>query len=183
MNPHEPRERAAQASSAWGPSLTALALVFATTATAACGRVPGQFEIVQNQVPQPGCLIDTSESSYRGDGTLDLTLVQPGARAAYLVFPLLKNNLPGATGQGPDGNQIDMHSFAIDIGESKYGSLPPNVRTLFNTLNGAAHDLDRLRPPSLQRAVVGHPRLGRRHGGDPGGRLSDRSQRAHRRHR
>ena len=140
MNPHEPRVRAAQASSAWAPALSALALVFAAFGSAACGRVPGQFEIVQNQVPQPGCSIDTSESVYRGDGTLDLMLVQAGARAAYLLFPLVRNNLPGAAGDGPDGNQIEVHSFAIDIGESKYGSLPPNVRTLFNTLNGAARD-------------------------------------------
>jgi hypothetical protein len=122
------------------PSFTALALVFVTSGTAACGRIPGQFEIVQNQVPKEGCLIDTSEGEYRGDGTLDLMLVQPGARAAYLVFPLVKNNLPDASGGGPDSNQIEVNSFAVDIGESKYGPLPPNVRTLFNSLNGASRD-------------------------------------------
>src|SRR5262245_33461378 len=98
MNPHEPRVRAAQASSAWAPSLTALAQAVLESGVTAYGRVPGQFDIDQNQVPQPGCAIDTSEMLYRGDGTLDLNLVQAGARAAYLIFPLVKNNLPGESG-------------------------------------------------------------------------------------
>ena len=107
---------------------------------AACGRVPGQFEIVQNQVPQEGCLIDTGETLYRGDGTLDLALIQPGSRSAYLAFPLIKNNLAGSTGGGPDTNAIDIHSFAVDISASKYGSLPANVQALFNNLETSAHD-------------------------------------------
>jgi hypothetical protein len=107
---------------------------------AACGRVPGQFEIVQNQQPQSGCVIDTSETLYRGDGTLDLSLVRAGAGAAYLAFPLVKNNLPASSGSGPDTNQIEVHSFAVDISASKYGALPPNVSTLFGTLNQSSHD-------------------------------------------
>lgn len=129
MNPQEPRPRAAHA-----------VFVLIACGVAACGRVPGQFEIVQNQAPMAGCSIDTSATIYRGDGTLDLALVQAGARSAYLVFPLLRNNLPGSSGDGPDGNQIDVHSFAVDIGESQFGALPPNVSALFQTLNGAPHD-------------------------------------------
>jgi hypothetical protein len=104
---------------------------------AACGRVPGQFEIVQNQVPQEGCAVDTSENVYRGDGTLDLALVQPGVGSAYLLFPLLRNNLPSAGGGGPDGNEIEVNSFAVDIGESRYGSLPPAVKSMFDMINAA----------------------------------------------
>jgi hypothetical protein len=48
----------------------------------------------------------------------------------------VKNNLPGATG-GADSNQITMNSFAVDIGPSQFGALPPNVATLFDTLNRA----------------------------------------------
>jgi hypothetical protein len=120
------------------PALLLLA-VLAAWAFAACGRVPGQFEIVQNQQPQGGCAIDTSPTVYRGDGTLDLQLVQGGARSAYLVFPLVRNNLPGSTG-GADANQIQMHSFAVDIGASKYGALPPNVAMLFDSLERTAHN-------------------------------------------
>jgi hypothetical protein len=129
MTSHEPRPRAAYA-----------VFVLVACGVAACGRVPGQFEIVQNQQPQSGCLIDTSETQYSGDGTLDLSLVQAGAGYAYLAFPLVKNNLPSSGGTGPDGNQIEVHSFAIDITPSKFGSLPPNVSMLFNTLNQAPHD-------------------------------------------
>ena len=145
MISHEPRLRADDVTThrirPHALSLIALALSFA-----ACGRVPGQFEIVQNQVPQPGCLIDTSQTLYRGDGTLDLALVQPGSLAAYIMFPLLKNNLPASTG-GPDTNQIEVNSFAVDIGESKYGSLPAGVKALFQ-------DLERAGPGSREYALL-----------------------------
>src|SRR5262245_38465479 len=135
MTPHEPRPRAdavtvpPRLSSIYALPLIALACSFA-----ACGRVPGQFEIVQNQAPHSGCVIDTSEMVYSGDGTLDLALLQPGQEAAYLVFPLLRNNLPGSAG-GPDPNRIEVHSFAVDIGQSSYGSMPDGVRILFDSYN------------------------------------------------
>lgn len=128
MIPHEPAARAVQA-----------VFVLVACGLAACGRVPGQFEIVQNQQPMAGCSIDTNQTLYRGDGTLDLQLVRAGGSSAYLVFPLVRNNLAGSTG-GPDTNQIQMNSFAVDIGPSKFGALPPNVATLFDTLNRAPHD-------------------------------------------
>ena len=53
------------------------------------------------------------------------------------MFPLVKNNLPAATGGGPDANQIDVNSFAVDIGPSQFGILPPKVQELFNGLNAA----------------------------------------------
>src|SRR4051812_23061250 len=132
MTTHEPPPRAALA-------VFLFLFPFLAIGSAGCGRVPGQFEIVQNQQPMAGCAIDTSATLYRGDGTLDLELVQGGARSAYLAFPLVRNNLPGSSG-GPDANQIQMHSFAIDIGPSTFGALPPNVATLFNTLEHSAHN-------------------------------------------
>ena len=104
----------------------------------ACGRVPGQFEIIQNQVPQPGCLISGEEGNlYRGDGQLDLSLVSSASTSAYFVFPLVKNNLPGSTGDGPDANAISVNSFAVDISSSQFGALPPKVSALFDSLNAA----------------------------------------------
>jgi hypothetical protein len=108
-------------------------------AAVACGRVPGQFEILQNQVPQNGCVIDTSETLYRGDGTMDISLIQPGSESGYVAFPLIKNNLAGAAGGGPDTNAIDIHSFAVDLSASKYGALPANVQALFNNLEASGH--------------------------------------------
>ena len=96
MTPHEPRPRAdavtvppRSSSCVYALPLIALACSFA-----ACGRIPGQFEIVQNQAPHPGCVIDTSPTVYRGDGTLDLSLVQSGSDSAYFVFPLCRTIFP-----------------------------------------------------------------------------------------
>jgi hypothetical protein len=134
MTPHEPRPRAdAVTVPPRLSSVFALPLIVLACSFAACGRIPGQFEIVQNQAPHPGCVIDTSSTVYRGDGTLDLALVQSGSESAYFVFPLLRNNLPGSSG-GPDPNRITMHSFAVDIGSSPYGSMPDGVRNLFGSL-------------------------------------------------
>jgi hypothetical protein len=80
----------------------------------ACGRVPGQFEIVNNQVPLPGCAIGVNETIYQGSGILDVSLVRAGASSAFYVFPLLKNNLSGSSGS-VDTNKIVMQSFAVDI--------------------------------------------------------------------
>ena len=62
----------------------------------ACGRVPGQFEILNDQVPQPGCLIGVDTMVYRGRGTMDLSLVRAGSRGGYVVWPLMKNNITRA---------------------------------------------------------------------------------------
>lgn len=134
MTLHESRARA-EALPLPPRLLPAVLLIALPCVFAACGRVPGQFEIVQNQVPQDGCLIGTDTSVYRGAGTLDLSLIQTGARSAYVIFPLLRNNLPGSSG-GPDPNRIEVHSFAVDIGPSQYGALPDGVRTLFDALEG-----------------------------------------------
>jgi hypothetical protein len=132
MTPPEPQPRA-DVTNHTRRLLSALPLIAFACGVAACGRVPGQFEIVQNQAPNDGCTIDTNEMVYSGDGTLDLALVQAGAESAYLVFPLLRNNLPGSAG-GPDPNRIQVHSFAVDIGPSNYGPLPEGVRNLFGSL-------------------------------------------------
>jgi hypothetical protein len=135
MIPHEPRSRAVDVVTVRSRTLASSLFLLACT-VAACGRVPGQFEILQNQAPTAGtCEITTDRTVYRGSGTLDLALVSPGQESAYVLFPLVINNLPGATAGGPDGNEIDIHSFAIDINTTKQSYLPPKVQDLFNTLN------------------------------------------------
>jgi hypothetical protein len=114
-------------------------LVLSFGLAAACGRVPGQFEIVSNQVPgsADGCHISTDETVYAGQGTMDLRLVRANAQTGYLLFPLLKNNLPGAA-DGPDINRISLSSFAVDI---TLASAPPSTTALFDSLeNGSASD-------------------------------------------
>ena len=65
--------------------LLALSIVGAGAGTG-CGRVPGQFEIVNNQVPTADCQIPTNQTIYRGEGRLDLSLVSPGATSPTSSF-------------------------------------------------------------------------------------------------
>ena len=113
------------------PALALLTVV--TSGLAACGRIPGQFEIVNDQVPMSGsCIIGVDETVYQGQGTLDLTLVRQGAQSAYFVFPLLKNNLD-ASSSGGDANQIFLSSFAIDL--TPLGQLPMGSESAFTGAN------------------------------------------------
>lgn len=99
----------------------------------ACGRVPGQFEIINNQVPTDGCVIPTNATVYQGQGRLDLSLVNGGAESAYFVFPLMRNNLEGSD-PGVDANKITLKSFAVDI--SPLGAAPAQTQQVFDTLEG-----------------------------------------------
>ena len=57
---------------------------------AACGRVPGQFEILNDQVPQisgNSCTIPVNPTVYQGEGTLDISIVRGDFQSAYFVFP------------------------------------------------------------------------------------------------
>ena len=118
------------------PGIATRALLFVTlfgTTLGACGRIPGQFEIVNNQVPSAGtCSIPVDETVYAGQGRLDLSLVRASSESAYYVFPLLKNNLAAST-SGPDVNQIFLSSFAVDI--RPLGQAPPATQALFDAAN------------------------------------------------
>jgi hypothetical protein len=80
-----------------------------------CGRVPGQFEILNDQIPTPGsCTIPVAPTLYQGQGMLDLSIVRSDFPTAYLFFPLIENNLPRPTGD-LDSNQIQLTGFDVDI--------------------------------------------------------------------
>ena len=95
------------------PPLTVCALLL----LAGCGRVQGQFIIVQNQVPQTGCTVTGDVSAfYRPEGFLDVSIVSDQATAGYLIFPLLENDLPGVTaGQTVDGNRIALAGWHVHL--------------------------------------------------------------------
>ncbi len=113
------------------PKHLVLVAALSLSSFAACGRVPGQFEIVNNQVPLPGCVIPTSAGVYQGQGRLDLSLVGSGAGSAYYVFPLMRNNLE-SSGGGVDVNQITLKSFAVDI--TPLGPATGQVQQVFDSL-------------------------------------------------
>jgi hypothetical protein len=122
-----------------GPWAT-FALSTVVLALGGCGRVPGQFEILNDQVPQPGCVIGTDQMIYQGEGVMDISLVQTGARSGYVVFPLMKNNLPAAVTGEIDTNLIVLSSFAVDI--SLIGSAPPQTAALFAALESGNDPTD-----------------------------------------
>src|SRR3954470_6927228 len=77
----------------WPLSLVAAMLPLVV---ADCGRVPGQFQILNDQIPIAaaggGCTVPVNATAYQGAGRLDLSVVSGAADAAYLFFPLIENN-------------------------------------------------------------------------------------------
>jgi hypothetical protein len=132
MIPHEPRLRAVAVGSQRTRFHRLLPLLSVASGLVACGRVPGQFEIVNNQVPTGNCSIPVNDMIYQGQGTLDAKLVRGGAGSAYFVFPLLKNNLSGASGNEVDSNKITLTSFAVDISVL---TAPTEISSLVGMLN------------------------------------------------
>ena len=102
---------------------------------AACGRVPGQFEILNDQIPQvsgTGCIIPVDPGMYSGEGKLDISIVRGDFESAYFVFPLIENNLPSSSSNSSiDPNEIQLSGFQIDI--TPIGApAPASIQPLFD---------------------------------------------------
>jgi hypothetical protein len=94
-----------------------------------CGRVPGQFEILNDQIPTTGtCTVPVDPTAYQGQGMLDLSIVRSDFQTAYFFFPLLENNLPHPTGT-LDSNQIQITGFNVDI--TTIGAVSDPVAAVF----------------------------------------------------
>jgi hypothetical protein len=92
----------------------AVASAVALVSVAGCsGTPPGEFIILQNQVPNTDCTIPAGLSAiYRSTGTLDVRLINPDG---YLLFPVMQNNFPPPVGQTLDANRIALSSFNVDV--------------------------------------------------------------------
>ncbi|HEY4186178.1 MAG TPA: hypothetical protein VGP07_13970 [Polyangia bacterium] len=123
------------------PSSRLFALVAVTlpVALSACGRVPGQFEILNDQVPLPGCVIPTDPGVYQGEGTLDVAVVQPDITSAYFFFPLIENNLPASPNAALDPNQIQLSGFQVDITPIPGAALPQPIQGVLDGAGPLAH--------------------------------------------
>jgi len=98
----------------WRASLAGL-VCLAAGSLASCGQPAGQFFVVQNQSPEAGCTIPTGAAgTYQGEGTLDIR-VPASSDAAYMLFPLLENDLPAAGGGGPEPNRIALSGFEVEL--------------------------------------------------------------------
>jgi hypothetical protein len=117
--------------------LLALAAVTLAVALAACGRVPGQFEILNDQVPLAGCEIPVNPGVYQGEGTLDVAVAQPDFSSAYFFFPLIENNLPPSTGTDIDPNEIQLSGFQVDI--TPLANVPASIQTVLDAAGPLAH--------------------------------------------
>lgn len=124
------------------PWLAALSALTLSLALGACGRVPGQFEILNDQVPLPGallgCTIPINPTMYQGDGLLDLSIVRSDFTSGYLFFPLIENNLPGSINSAIDSNEIQMTGFQVDITLAG-APAPAAVQTVFAGAGALVH--------------------------------------------
>jgi hypothetical protein len=118
--------------------LTLVALTL-TVAVAACGRVPGQFEILNDQVPLANCVVPTNPSVYQGEGTLDVAVAQQSFGSAYFFFPLIENNLPAAPTGAIDPNQIQLSGFQVDITNIPGAGLPAPIQSVLDGAGALAH--------------------------------------------
>jgi hypothetical protein len=80
------------------------------------GTPPGEFIIVQNQVPNADCSIPVGLGAvYRDVGTLDIRLLSDTSDG-YQLFPVLQNNFPGpSAGSTLDANRIILSGYDVDI--------------------------------------------------------------------
>lgn len=87
------------------------------------------FTIVQNQVPEEGCVIPGAQGDvYRAGGILDVQ-----GRMGYRLFPLVRNDLPtSVTEDGqPERNTLHMRRFEVelDLGDADPGGVPSELIT------------------------------------------------------
>ncbi|MFL5307901.1 MAG: hypothetical protein ACJ8F1_21970, partial [Polyangia bacterium] len=80
------------------------------------------------------CTIPVAETVYQGTGTLDVSIVRSNFATAYLFFPLIENNLPGA-GAANDPNQIHVTAFDVDI--TTIGSTTPGAQQVMASVDPA----------------------------------------------
>jgi hypothetical protein len=107
---------------------------------AACGRTPGQFEILNDQIPTTSggvCTVPVAPTVYQGIGTLDLSIVRAGFGSAYFVFPLIENNLPSSSNGSLDPNEIQLSGFQVDI-EWIDAPPPTSIQTVFDSNKGSS---------------------------------------------
>jgi hypothetical protein len=112
-------------------------------ASLGCGKVPGQFIILDNKVPSATCTV-TSDPGATSlvSGLMDLSLVNDAALTAYLTVPLLENDLPPpAAGQFVDGNRIALSSFDVDLHLVSNPTHPQDIVDMFQGLEGSQSPL------------------------------------------
>ena len=133
--------------------LLAFAMVTLPVALAACGRVPGQFEILNDQVPEPGCIIPVNPGIYMGRAAGHQHRAVRDFISAYFFFPLIENNLPLSRRTLSDPERDPALRFS-----GRHHGDPRGVAARFGP--GGARQRGRADP--LSGPLVRRRRLGRR---------------------
>lgn len=95
--------------------LSTICLTLCALAQLSCGGGSGEFYIVQNQVAGAGCVIPAGKTNlYQGEGILDIRVPARGD-GAYLLFPLLQNDLAQEGEGGVEPNRISLSGFEVDL--------------------------------------------------------------------
>jgi hypothetical protein len=98
-----------------------------------CSADSDRFFIVQDQVPTASCRVGPERTTYRGDGTLDLSLVGSDSPSGYQLYPLLQNDLPLVAEQNASQpNRLFVRGFRVRV-EPGQGA-PARVTQLFDKL-------------------------------------------------
>jgi hypothetical protein len=123
-----------------GPGLSRWAAMCAPVllASLGCGKVPGQFIILDNKAPQANCSVTADPGAASlVSGFMDVSIVNDAALTAYLTIPLMENDLPPpGAGQFVDGNRIALSSFDVDLHLVSNPTHPQDVVDLFQGLEG-----------------------------------------------
>ena len=180
MISHEPRLRAADAAPTRVRHCIVPDLARLVSRPLAAAS-PGSSRSSRIRCLRRAASIDTSETSIEVTERWISRWSRPGALAAYLVFPLLQNNLPGRRRGGPDANRdrvSQLRGRHRRIASS--GRCPPRCSALFRRSNGRRHNSAEYALAALQRAVVGQLGSGGRQVRALGGRVPDRARGADR---
>jgi hypothetical protein len=117
----------------------------------ACGKVPGQFLILQDQVPDTTCAIPPDVGAlYNGEGRLDIALVGMNGSRGYFVFPLMENNFPAPTSQSTDPNRIALSGFDVSL---SFFTQPSGQPAVNDAVKGAFADIATDHPEYLDFQV------------------------------
>lgn len=108
------------------------------------------FYIYQNQVPEEGCTISTTDKIYRPEGLLDVSLGM-----GYWLFPLLYNDLPSVKGgqdlsDTPDPNTLHLREYWVDL---DLGGIPKKT-TIPGSLTSFTYPTSGMLMPGDKRASV-----------------------------
>lgn len=117
------------------PKLAGFAIILGLAmGLSGCIEDDRSFFIRQNQVPQTGCVVNTTTTEYLPRGTLDVSM-----GIGYRLYPLLENNLKTSktTDGEPERNSLHITGFEVDIDLGEIpGEFPSDLTSFWEPASG-----------------------------------------------